>query len=111
LDAAAMAHPYIGTERMLDGSDAVSDWPLLNAMLNCTAMADLVAIHSGGGGYTGFMTSSGVTLIADRSPEADYRLQHVLDADTGLGVLRYADAGYDLARQTAHDTDLDALNL
>jgi urocanate hydratase len=111
LDAASMAHPYIGTERMRDGSDAVSDWPLLNAMLNCSAMADLVAIHSGGGGYTGFMTSSGVTLIADGTAEADYRLKHVLDADTGLGVLRYADAGYDLARQVARDAGLDALNL
>ncbi|NTU82392.1 MAG: urocanate hydratase [Chloroflexales bacterium] len=111
LDAASMAHPYIGTEKMRDGSDAVSDWPLLNAMLNCAAMADLVAIHSGGGGYSGYMTSSGVTLIADGSPEAEYRLQHVLDADTGLGVLRYADAGYGLARQAARDADLDALNL
>jgi urocanate hydratase len=111
LDAASMAHPYIGTERMRDGSDAVSDWPLLNAMLNCSAMADLVAIHSGGGGYTGFMTSSGVTLIADGSPEADYRLKHVLDADTGLGVLRYADAGYPIAREAARTAGLDALNL
>ena len=111
LDAASMAHPYIGTERMRDGSDAVSDWPLLNAMLNCSAMADLVAIHSGGGGSTGFMTSSGVTLIADGSPAADERLKRVLDADTGLGVLRYADAGYEIARDAAREAGLDALNL
>jgi urocanate hydratase len=106
LDAASMAHPYIGTERMRDGSDAVSDWPLLNAMLNASAMADLVAIHSGGGGYAGFMTSSGVTLVADGTPEAEFRLKHVLDADTGLGVLRYADAGYELAQATAQQHGL-----
>ncbi len=111
LDAGGMAHPYIGTQNMRDGSDAISDWPLLNAMLNCSAMADLVAIHSGGGGYAGYMTSSGVTLIADGSDEAIYRLKHVLDADTGIGVLRYADAGYELAQDAARRSGLDALNL
>ncbi|MGB8953816.1 MAG: urocanate hydratase, partial [Tumebacillaceae bacterium] len=94
LDAGAMAHPNIMTERLLDGSDAVADWPLLNAMLTCSSMADLVAIHSGGGGYAGYMTSAGVTLVADGTAEADLRLRHTLDNDTGLGVLRYADAGY-----------------
>lgn len=94
LDAGAMAHPNIMTERMKDGSDAISDWPLLNAMLNCSSMADLVAIHSGGGGYTGYMTSAGVTLIADGTPEAAQRLELSLNNDTGIGVLRYADAGY-----------------
>jgi urocanate hydratase len=78
----------------LDGSDAVSDWPLLNALLNCASQADLVAIHSGGGGYAGYMTSAGVTLIADGTPAAASRLRVTLDNDTGLGVLRYADAGY-----------------
>lgn len=95
LDAGAMAHPNIMTERMKDGSDAISDWPLLNAMLNCSSMADLVAIHSGGGGYTGFMTSAGVTIVADGSEETDIRIQTLLQNDTGLGVLRYADAGYE----------------
>ena len=94
LDAGAMAHPNIMTERLRDGSDAVADWPLLNAMLTCSSMADLVAIHSGGGGYAGYMTSAGVTLVADGTAEADLRLRHTLDNDTGLGVLRYADAGY-----------------
>lgn len=111
LDAGSMTHPYIGTERMRDGSDAIADWPLLNAMLNCSACADLVAIHSGGGGYAGYMTSSGVTLIADGSSEADLRLKYTLDADTGLGVLRYADAGYPLAQACAREHELDALNL
>ncbi|HVW68351.1 MAG TPA: urocanate hydratase, partial [Steroidobacteraceae bacterium] len=94
LDAGAMAHPNIMTENLLDGSDAVADWPLLNALLNCASQADLVAIHSGGGGYAGYMTSAGVTLIADGTPAAASRLGITLDNDTGLGVLRYADAGY-----------------
>lgn len=94
LDAGAMTHPNIMTERMKDGSDAISDWPLLNAMLNCSSMADLVAIHSGGGGYSGYMTSAGVTIVADGTAEADMRLKHALDNDTSIGVLRYADAGY-----------------
>jgi urocanate hydratase len=94
LDAASMAHPNIMTENMLDGSDAVSDWPLLNALLNCASQADLVAIHSGGGGYAGYMTSAGVTLVADGTAAAASRLRVTLDNDTGLGVLRYADAGY-----------------
>ena len=65
LDAGAMAHPNIMTERMRDGSDAIADWPLLDAMAMCSSQADLVAIHSGGGGYSGYMTSAGVTVIAD----------------------------------------------
>lgn len=97
LDAGAMTHPNIMTERMKDGSDAISDWPLLNAMLNCSSMADLVAIHSGGGGYSGYMTSAGVTIVADGTAEADMRLKHALDNDTSIGVLRYADAGYEEA--------------
>ncbi|WP_223066097.1 urocanate hydratase [Paenibacillus caui] len=103
LDAASMTHPNIMTERMKDGSDAIADWPLLNAMLNCSSMADLVTIHSGGGGYSGYMTSAGVTLVADGSESADIRLRTVLDNDTGLGVLRYADAGYSIALKEAED--------
>ncbi|MBU5673900.1 urocanate hydratase [Paenibacillus sp. MSJ-6] len=95
LDAGAMTHPNIMTERMKDGSDAVSDWPLLNAMLNCSSMADLVAIHSGGGGYAGYMTSAGATVVADGTEAAALRLQTALLNDTGLGILRYADAGYE----------------
>jgi urocanate hydratase len=101
LDAASMTHPNIMTENMRDGSDAISDWPLLNAMMSCSSMADLVTIHSGGGGYAGYMTSSGVTLIADGTDAAEQRLRLTLDNDTGLGVLRYADAGYELAQQAA----------
>jgi urocanate hydratase len=94
LDAGSMAHPNIMTENLLDGSDAIADWPLLNALLSCASQADLVAIHSGGGGYSGYMTSAGVTLIADGTPAASNRLRVTLDNDTGLGVVRYADAGY-----------------
>jgi urocanate hydratase len=97
LDAAAMAHPNIMTERMRDGSDAIADWPLLDALAMCSSQADLVAIHSGGGGYSGYMTSAGVTLIADGSREAEERLNLALTNDTSLGVMRYADAGYEEA--------------
>ncbi len=90
-----MAHPNIMTERMKDGSDAIADWPLLDAMLLCSSMADLVVVHSGGGGYAGYMTSCGVTVVADGTQAADERLDHALTNDTALGVIRYADAGYD----------------
>jgi urocanate hydratase len=95
LDAGAMAHPNIMTENMRDGSDAIADWPLINAMVNCASQADLVAIHSGGGGYSGYMTSAGVTLIADGTAAADERLSLTLTNDTSTGVMRYADAGYE----------------
>jgi urocanate hydratase len=101
LDAGAMAHPNIMTENMRDGSDAIADWPLLNAMANVASKADLVAIHSGGGGYAGFMTSAGVTVIADGTAEADERIRLCLTNDTATGVLRYADAGYEEAIEEA----------
>jgi urocanate hydratase len=106
MDAAAMAHPNIMTENLLDGSDAVADWPLLNGLLNAVCGADLVALHQGGGGYAGYSASSGVTIIADGSPAAAMRIERTMNADTGLGILRYADAGYSLAREagsTAHE--------
>jgi urocanate hydratase len=101
LDAGAMAHPNIMTENMRDGSDAIADWPLLDAMLLTASMADLVVIHSGGGGYAGYMTSAGVTLVADGTAAADARLERALTNDTSLGVMRYADAGYDEAKDEA----------
>jgi urocanate hydratase len=94
LDAGAMTHPNIMTENMRDGSDAIADWPLLDAMMLCSSKADLVAIHSGGGGYSGYMTSAGVTLVADGSEAASSRLNLALTNDTSLGIMRYADAGY-----------------
>jgi urocanate hydratase len=100
-DSGGMTHPHIGTERMADGSSAISDWPLLDALLLCSAGADLVAIHGGGGGYAGYVQSAGVSIVADGSDAAGHRLRFGLDADTGLGVLRYADAGYALAGDAA----------
>lgn len=97
LDAGAMAHPNIMTERMKDGSDAVADWPLIDAMMLSASMADLVVVHSGGGGYAGYMTSCGVTVIADGTLEAEERLDRAIGNDTALGVIRYADAGYEEA--------------
>jgi len=101
LDAGAMAHPNIMTENMRDGSDAIADWPLLDAMTLAASGADLVTVHSGGGGYAGYMTSAGVTLIADGTREAAERLSRALTNDTSLGVMRYADAGYEDALDEA----------
>ncbi|KRM10297.1 urocanate hydratase [Paucilactobacillus suebicus] len=95
LDAGAMTHPNIMTENLKDGSDAVTDWPLINAMVMASSKADLVAIHSGGGGYTGYMQSAGVTVVADGTKAAAERLKLSFNNDTSLGLLRYADAGYD----------------
>jgi urocanate hydratase len=110
LDAGAMTHPKIMTENLRDGSDAISDWPLLNALINCASQADLVAIHSGGGGYAGYMTSAGVTIIADGTAAAGERLRLTLTNDTSLGVLRYADAGYEQATQAAERAGLRRLS-
>ncbi len=99
LDSAGMTHPRIGTEGMLDDSDGVSDWPLLDAMLLSSAGADLVAIHSGGGGYSGWMQSAGLTVVADGSQEAARRIKQALDYDTSLGIIRHATAGYREAEQ------------
>jgi urocanate hydratase len=106
MDAGAMTHPYIITERMRDGSDAIADWPVLDALLMTASMADLVAVHAGGGGYAGYSLSAGVTVVADGSPAAGLRLRRALDADTGLGVLRHADAGYESALDAAEAAGL-----
>lgn len=97
LDSAGMTHPKIGTEGMKDDSDGVTDWPLLDSMLLASGGADMVMVHSGGGGYSGWMQSAGVTVVADGSEAAAKRLQRSLDFDSGLGVLRHATAGYDEA--------------
>jgi urocanate hydratase len=111
LDAAAMTHPTIMTENMRDGSDGVSDWPLLDALAMCSSQADLVAIHSGGGGYAGFSTSCGVTVIADGTPAAAERIELALTNDTALGVMRYADAGYEEALQEVQAKGLSHFDL
>jgi urocanate hydratase len=106
MDAGAMTHPYIISEGMKDGSDAVADWPLLDALLVTASGADLVALHSGGGGYAGYSASAGMTVIANGTAAAAERLERTLEADTALGVLRHADAGYDEAIQCARDSGL-----
>lgn len=100
-DTGAMTHPHVVTERIADGSEAMADWPLLDSLLLCSPGADLVAVHAGGGGYSGYMQSAGVTIVADGTAEAAVRLSQGLDADTGLGVLRYADAGHRIACEAA----------
>jgi len=102
LDSGSVAAPYRETERMRDGSDAIADWPLLNALLTCASHADLVAIH----GHMGALQSAGVTLVADGTAQAAERLSRTLTNDTGLGVLRHADAGYETAQQTAREAGL-----
>lgn len=95
LDAGSVANPFRETEKMPDGSDAISDWPILNALLACANGADLVAVHSNGG-YAN--QSAGQTIISDGTPLAAERLRAVLDGDTGIGIVRHAEAGYELAR-------------
>lgn len=98
MDAAAVASPFRETEGMKDGSDAIADWPVLNAILNGINGATLVGVYQGGGVGIGYSIHSGMTVIADGSDEAELRLKKVLRADSELGLVRYADAGYDDAK-------------
>ena len=107
LDTGSVASPNRETESMKDGSDAVSDWPLLNAMLNTACGASWVSIHHGGGVGIGYSIHAGMVSVADGSGMADRRLQRVLTADPGTGIMRHADAGYDLAVQTARERRVD----
>jgi urocanate hydratase len=104
LDSGSAALPHRETENMRDGSDAIADWPILNALLNCAAGADLVAIH----GLGGRGVSAGLTIVADGNPATTERLKRVLDGDPGIGVLRHADAGYDIAVEQADRFGLSA---
>ncbi len=97
LDAGSVASPYRETEGMRDGSDAIADWPILNALLNTAAGADLVAVHNGGGVGIGYSTHAGALLVCDGTPEAERRIERVLTTDPGMGVVRHADAGYEEA--------------
>jgi urocanate hydratase len=91
---------------MLDGSDAVADWPLLNALVNTAAGASWVSIHNGGGVGIGYSQHAGMVVVADGTSEAALRLERVLTTDPGMGVLRHADAGYPEARTFAHASGL-----
>ena len=103
LDAGSVASPNRETEAMLDGSDAVSDWPILNALINAVNGATWVSFHHGGGVGIGFSQHAGQVIVADGTPEAAARLQRVLTADPGMGVARHADAGYPQAIQFARE--------
>ncbi|MEN9659987.1 MAG: hypothetical protein RL571_3452 [Pseudomonadota bacterium] len=107
LDSGSVASPNRETEAMLDGSDAVSDWPLLNALLNTAGGATWVSLHHGGGVGMGFSQHSGVVIVADGTDAAAKRLGRVLWNDPGTGVMRHADAGYDIAKNCAKEQGLD----
>ncbi|WP_133479337.1 urocanate hydratase [Cognatilysobacter segetis] len=107
LDSGSVASPNRETEAMQDGSDAVSDWPLLNAMLNVAGGATWVSLHHGGGVGMGYSQHSGVVIVCDGSEAADRRLARVLWNDPGTGVMRHADAGYAIAQQCAVEQGLD----
>ena len=106
LDSGSVASPNRETESMRDGSDAVSDWPLLNAMLNVAGGATWVSLHHGGGVGMGYSQHSGVVIVCDGTEEADRRIARVLWNDPGTGVMRHADAGYDIAKQCAAEQGL-----
>jgi urocanate hydratase len=106
LDAGSVASPNRETEAMKDGSDAVADWPILNALVNTAAGATWVSVHHGGGVGMGYSIHAGMVVVADGTPEAERRLQRVLTADPGTGVMRHADAGYERAAEVARDRGL-----
>ncbi len=107
LDTGSVASPNRETEAMKDGSDAIADWPLLNAMLNTASGASWVSIHHGGGVGIGYSIHAGMVCVADGTVMADRRLRRVLTNDPGSGVMRHADAGYELAEQTAREKCID----
>lgn len=106
LDCGSVASPNRETEAMKDGSDAVSDWPLLNALVNSTNGASWVSLHHGGGVGMGFSQHSGMVIVADGSEDADKRLERVLNSDPSMGILRHADAGYETAQNWARKNDV-----
>jgi len=103
LDTGSVASPYRETEGMKDGSDAIGDWPILNALLNTSAGASWVSVHHGGGVGIGYSLHAGMVVVADGTQKAEERLERVLTCDPGTGVVRHADAGYEEAINTARD--------
>jgi urocanate hydratase len=108
LDTGSVASPNRETEAMLDGSDAVADWPILNALVNTAGGASWVSLHHGGGVGMGYSIHAGMVIVADGTDDAEQRLKRVLRNDPGMGVIRHADAGYEVAKEkaVAHDLDL-----
>jgi urocanate hydratase len=111
LDTGSVASPNRETEGMRDGSDAIADWPVLNALLNASAGATWVSVHHGGGVGIGYSLHAGMVVVADGTHEADEKLERVLTCDPGLGVVRHADAGYPeaIAAARAHGIDMPSL--
>lgn len=107
LDTGSVASPNRETENMLDGSDAIADWPILNALINTAGGASWVSVHHGGGVGIGYSIHAGMVIVADGTAEADERLKRVLHNDPAMGVIRHADAGYDIAKDTARKYRLD----
>jgi len=107
LDAGSVASPNRETESMRDGSDAIADWPILNALLNAVCGATWISVHHGGGVGIGNSIHAGMVIVADGSNEAAKRLERVLTSDPGSGIVRHADAGYDLAIKTARDKNIN----
>ncbi len=101
LDAGSVASPNRETEGMLDGTDAVSDWPILNALINAVNGATWVSFHHGGGVGIGYSQHAGQVIVADGTEAAARRLERVLTSDPGMGVVRHVDAGYDIAIEAA----------
>jgi len=101
LDTGSVASPYRETEKMLDGSDAIADWPILNALLNTASGATWVSVHHGGGVGIGYSIHAGLVIVADGTALSEEKLHRVLNNDPGIGVVRHADAGYETAIETA----------
>jgi urocanate hydratase len=111
LDCGSVASPNRETEAMKDGSDAVADWPILNALVNTANGASWVSFHHGGGVGMGYSLHAGMVIVADGTPEAARRLRRVLNSDPAMGVIRHVDAGYDLAMQVAREKSIDIPHL
>lgn len=107
MDSGSVASPYRETEGMRDGSDAIADWPILNALLNTASGAGWVSFHHGGGVGIGYSLHAGQVTVADGTPQAAARIERVLTNDPGLGILRHADAGYPEALAAAQRHSLD----
>jgi urocanate hydratase len=107
LDTGSVASPNRETEAMMDGSDAVGDWPILNALINTAGGESWVSFHHGGGVGMGYSLHAGMVIVADGTKDAEDRLRRVLHNDPAMGVIRHADAGYDIAKATAHKHGLD----
>ncbi len=110
LDTGSVASPNRETEAMMDGSDAVADWPILNALINTAGGASWVSLHHGGGVGMGYSIHSGMVIVADGTDDAARRIKRVLYNDPGIGVIRHADAGYEIAKETSRKNGLDRID-